>query len=60
MQNRVIMCVHLISDALVLLGLILEPPDGGVQALCLALQALHLLPDGVHGWALAGCRSHCK
>ena len=39
---------NLIGDPLVLLGLVLEPPDGGVEGLCLPLQGLHLLTDGVH------------
>ena len=39
---------YLISQSVALLGGILKLLDGGVQAVCLPLQALHLLADGVH------------
>ena len=42
----------LVCLPVVLLGGILELLDGGVEAIGLSLQRLHLLPDGVHGGGL--------
>ena len=46
--------VSLVGLEVVFLGGILELPDGGVQTVGLALEALHLLPDGVHGAGAGG------
>ena len=43
---------YLISLAVALLRGILESLNGGIEAISLPLQALHLLTDGVHGVAL--------
>ena len=40
---------NLVGLSVVVLGGILEPLDGGVETVSLGLEALHLLPDGVHG-----------
>ena len=46
--------VSLVRLSVVLLGGVLELLDGGVQAVRLALEALHLLPDGVHAAGAGG------
>ena len=47
--------MYLISLAVALLCGILESLNGGIEAVSLPLQALHLLTDGVHGvaWILS-------
>ena len=40
---------NLVSDTVSLFGGILELLDDGVELVCLVLEGLHLLPDGVHG-----------
>merc|ERR1719225_518932 len=44
--------VSLVGPSGGLPGVLLEAIDGGVEAVSLSLQGLHLLPDGVHG---GGC-----
>ena len=47
---------NLVSTASSLPGLLFKAGDGGVEGVCLSLQGLHLLPDGVHGGGEEDCR----
>merc|ERR1712045_328148 len=47
--------VSLVSPTDSLPGGLLEGSDGGIQLLCLSLQRLHLLTDGIHGGVLVAC-----
>ena len=46
--------IYLIGNLLVIPGGLLELGDGGVESVRLALEALHLLPDGVHTGGCGG------
>ena len=48
------MVIYLIGNLLVVPGGLLELGDGGVESVRLALEALHLLPDGVHTGGCGG------
>merc|ERR1719150_884848 len=47
--------VGLVSPTDSLPGGLLKGSDGGIQLLCLSLQRLHLLTDGIHGGVLVAC-----